>query len=81
MTLDKIDMNMIKRPNKPFNKNTMRIIAEANTELEVAKSDVASKDYASGKNAIDRVNGIIKDALRSEPNDIQLYQISMLQEN
>jgi hypothetical protein len=76
---DSIDMNLLKRPNKPFSKTAIENIAAANIELNAAKSDVAAKDFTSGKKDIDRANDALKRALRADPNEIQQYQISQIQ--
>jgi hypothetical protein len=74
-----IDLNLLKRPNKPFNANVTRLITQANIEVASAKSDVAAKDWTSGKSAVDRANNTIKNALSLELNDIEQYQTMLIQ--
>jgi hypothetical protein len=74
-----IDLNLLKRPNKPFHANVTKLITQANIEIASAKSDVAAKDWTSGKSAVDRANNAIKNALRLELNDIEQYQITLIQ--
>jgi hypothetical protein len=74
-----IDLNLLKRPNKPFNANVTRLITDAKIEVASAKSDVAAKDWTSGKSAVDRANNAIKNALNLELNDIEQYQITLIQ--
>jgi hypothetical protein len=74
-----IDLNLLKRPNKPFNANVTKLITQANIEITSAESDVAAKDWASGKDAVDRANNVIKNILRLELNDIEQYQIALIQ--
>jgi len=75
----KIDSNLIKRPNKPFSKTASDFIAEAKVNLAAAKTDVSAKNYSKGKENIDRVNNALNRALRADPNDIQQYQIGLVQ--
>jgi hypothetical protein len=74
-----IDLNLLRRPNKPFNENVTKLITQANIELASAKSDAAVKDWASGRNAVDRANSAIKNALALESNDVEQYQITLIQ--
>jgi primosomal protein N' len=76
---DSLDVNLLKRPNKPFNANATKLITQANIEVASAKSDIAAKDWASGKNAADRANDAIKHALILELNDVEQYQITLAQ--
>jgi len=75
----KIDSNLIKRPNKPFSKTVSDSIAEAKVNLAAAKTDVSAKNYSKGKGNVDRVNNALNRALRADPNDIQQYQIGLVQ--
>jgi hypothetical protein len=77
--LNAVDMNLIKRPNKEFSINAQNAIEEAIIELSIAKTDLASRNFDSGKNSVERTNNAIRKALRSNPNDIQQYQISLIQ--
>jgi hypothetical protein len=74
-----IDLNLLKRPNKPFNANFYKILTEANIEIASAKSDVAAKDWTSGKSAVNRANEAIKRVLKLDLNNIEQYQISLIQ--
>jgi hypothetical protein len=74
-----IDLNLLKRPNKPFNANVTRLIKQANIDVASAKSDVAAKDWTSGKSATNRANTAIKNALSLELNDVEQYQITWIQ--
>lgn len=76
---DSIDLNLLKRPNKPFNANITKLITQANIEVASAKSDVIAKDWTSGKNAVDRANSAIKNALTLELNDVEQYQMALVQ--
>jgi hypothetical protein len=78
-TYGSIDLNLLKRPNKPFNAEATRLITQANIELASAKSDVAAKDWTSGRNAVDRANSTIKNALALELNDVEQYQMASIQ--
>jgi hypothetical protein len=75
-----IDLNLLKKPNKPFNANITKIMMQINIEITSAKSDVVVKDWTSGKNAIDRANNAIKDALKLELNDVEQYQMALIQD-
>jgi hypothetical protein len=74
-----IDLNLLKKPNRPFNTNVTRLITQANIEVASAKSDVAAKDWTSGKSAVNRANTAIKNALSLELNDVEQYQITSIQ--
>jgi hypothetical protein len=74
-----IDLNLLKKPNKQFNAETTRLITQANIEIASAKSDIAAKDWTSGKSAVDRANNVIKNTLSLELNDIEQYQITVIQ--
>jgi hypothetical protein len=77
---DSIDLNLLKKPNKPFNANATKLITQATIEVDSVKSDVAIKDWASGQNAVERANDTVKNALRLELNNIEHYQIMLLQD-
>jgi hypothetical protein len=74
-----LDFNLLARPNKPFNPEVTRLITQANIELASAKSDIAARDWASGRNAVDRANSAIKSALALELNDVEQYQMASIQ--
>jgi hypothetical protein len=74
-----IDFTLLKKPNKPFNASATRLIAQAHSEIVSAQSDVAAKDWAAGKDSVDRANSVIKNALTLELNDIEQHQITLLQ--
>jgi hypothetical protein len=74
-----IDLNLLKRPNKPFNADVTRLITQAHIEIASAQSDIAAKDWTSGKASVDRANSVIKSALSLELNDIEQYQLTSIQ--
>ena len=74
-----VDFNVLKRPNKPFNASAMKIIRSAKIEILAAQSDVAAKDWAAGKKAVERANGYLKNAINLDLNDIEQYQIVQVQ--
>jgi hypothetical protein len=75
-----INLNLLKRPNKPFNAKATSLIKQSNFEVASAKSDVAAKDWTSGKSATNRANNAIKNALSLDLNDIEQYQINWIQD-
>jgi hypothetical protein len=74
-----IDLNLLGKPDKPFNADAARLIRLAKSEIAAAVSDVSAKDWTSGKSSVDRANNAIKDALKLELNTIEQYQISLTQ--
>ena len=74
-----IDINLLKKPNKPFNADATRLIMQAKIDIASAASDVSAKDWTSGKSNVDRANDAIKNALKLELNNIELYQITLIQ--
>ena len=76
-----INDNLLRRPNKPFSSIANENITKAKSFLASAKIDLSSNDYSAAQKNIDSTNNALKNALGANPNDIQQYQISLIQKD
>jgi hypothetical protein len=74
-----INLKLFEKPNKPFNSDAVKIMAEAKIYIDSARSDVSAKDWKAGKENVERANTALKDALKLDLNNIEQYKIGLLQ--
>jgi t-SNARE complex subunit (syntaxin) len=74
-----IDFKLFEKPNKPFNTNATKLVTEVKISIASAKSDISVKDWKAGKANIDKANAALKNALQLDLNNIEQYQVSLLQ--
>jgi hypothetical protein len=74
-----INLKLFEKPDKPFNNDAIKIMAEARIFIDSARSDVSAKNWKEGKANVDNANAALKDALKLDLNNIELYKIDLLQ--
>ncbi|WP_010262203.1 hypothetical protein [Treponema primitia] len=74
-----IHLQLFEKPNKPFNNGTIKILTEVKLDIASAKLDISAKDWNAGKANIDHANIALKNALKLDLNNIEQYQVSLLQ--
>jgi hypothetical protein len=73
-----IHLQLFEKPDKPFNKSTTELLTEVKMYILSARSDIAAKDWKSGKINTDNANTALKNALKADFNNIEQYQINLL---
>jgi hypothetical protein len=74
-----IDKQLLAEPNKPFNNRLPVLLTEMKIAIASAKSDVTAKDWVSGKANVDQANALYKSVLKLDLNNIELYQVNLVQ--
>ncbi|GHV71188.1 hypothetical protein AGMMS49928_21910 [Spirochaetia bacterium] len=74
-----VNLQLLEKPDKPFNANTQTLLTEVKIDIASAKADISVKDWNSAKTNVDLANAALKRAIQLDLNTIEQYQAGLLQ--